>query len=73
MLWAVLKKNVTLVNLLISERANVNHQTKVKSTPLIVAAKEGSLEMSKILVENGADVNAVTQVCICFNIQFEHK
>ena len=59
-----MKKNVPLAQFLIDMRANVNHQTRVHSTPLIAAAKEGDLTLAKLLVENGANVNAVTLVSL---------
>ena len=48
---------VEFVNFLIDKGANVNAGTISESTPLIMAAREGSLDLVKILVEAGADVN----------------
>jgi uncharacterized protein len=52
-----IKNVVEFVNFLIDKGANVNAGTISESTPLIMAAREGSLDLVKILVEAGADVN----------------
>ena len=37
--------------------ANPNHKDKVLQTPLFYAAREGKLEVCKLLVEKGVDVD----------------
>ena len=34
-------------------------------TPLIIAAQEGHVDIVKLLVESGADLNDRTEVCMC--------
>lgn len=43
----------------LSEGGNVNKKDKLGRTPLMLAVKEGKLDMIRYLLENGADVNAV--------------
>ena len=56
---AVKRKNSTMVELLIKERAGVNHHNG--KLPLNFAAESGSEECLKLLIDKGADVNAMGQ------------
>jgi ankyrin repeat protein len=57
LMWAV--NDVEKVRLLVSKKANVNAQSKLGKTPLIIAASDDSgMPVVRMLVENGADVNA---------------
>ena len=47
-----------IIKLLIANKADVNSQNKSGHTLLMVACWHGKLEMAKILIENGADVDA---------------
>eukprot|EP00118_Oscarella_pearsei_P003104 m.12968 g.12968 ORF g.12968 m.12968 type:complete len:2147 (+) comp24414_c0_seq2:49-6489(+) len=47
-----------VVQLLIDRRANIEHRAKTGLTPLMEAASGGYVEVGKILLNNGADVNA---------------
>ncbi len=48
-----------LVELLVKYKANINTVTKIeKITPLILAAMQGKKDIVKILLENGADIDA---------------
>jgi len=46
-----------VVCLLKEDRSKVNYPDDVGNTPLICACKKGNLEIVRMLVENGADVN----------------
>ncbi len=54
---AIVEKNISLLNFLIKEGANVNIQSENGWTPLHFAAQENSLEIVKVLLENGALLN----------------
>ena len=41
---------------MISDGANVDHQTPYGDTPLVVASRAGQLEAVRLLVDSGADV-----------------
>jgi ankyrin repeat protein len=57
LMWAV--NDVEKVRLLVSHKANVNAKSKFGRTPLIIAASDDSgLPVLRMLIENGADVNA---------------
>jgi ankyrin len=57
LMWPV--NDVEKVRLLISNKANVNTKSKLGKTPLIIAASDDSgMPVVRMLVENGADVNA---------------
>jgi ankyrin repeat protein len=43
--------------MIISRGGNVNHKDKAHQTPLFYTAREGKLEVTKLLVNNGAHVN----------------
>ncbi len=48
-----------LVNLLISNKADINHKASSDGfTPLIIAVDRGQPEIVELLIKNGADVNA---------------
>lgn len=51
---------------------NINEKDKSGSTPLIHAVWNGNIEIVKVLVENGADVNVFYYISIflCFFISF---
>lgn len=49
--------HLDIVKILIDKRANVDHCTKTKSTPLRAACYLGRKDIVQYLVENGADVN----------------
>ena len=53
--------DIDMVKLLIKDGENVNEKfSDYKYTPLMLAAKSGSLETVKYLVQNGADVHVTT-------------
>lgn len=47
-----------VVSLLLDRKANVEHRAKTGLTPLMEAASGGYVEVGRILLEKGADVNA---------------
>lgn len=49
--------HLNVVKLLVQSGANVNHQTKTKSTPLRAACFDGRLDIVKYLVTHNADIN----------------
>jgi ankyrin repeat protein len=54
-----IKNNIQLLELLLSKGADVNSGRGTKiGTPLILAAKYGDVDVARILVNNGADINA---------------
>ncbi|XP_074646013.1 uncharacterized protein LOC141902265 [Tubulanus polymorphus] len=55
-LLAVMKQSWDALNLLISTGADLNC-IKHRTTPLICAAKTGNIQICRLLVENGADIN----------------
>jgi ankyrin repeat domain-containing protein 17 len=48
-----------VVSLLVERKANVEHRAKTGLTPLMEAASGGYVEVGKVLLEGGADVNAL--------------
>ena len=48
-----------VVSLLVERKANVEHRAKTGLTPLMEAASGGYVEVGKVLLERGADVNAL--------------
>jgi len=52
------ERNVALARLLVAHGAKVNMQDKQGNTPLVVAVFRGDHELMKLLLANGADVNA---------------
>ena len=47
-----------VVQLLLERKANLEHRAKTGLTPLMEAANGGYVEVGKVLIEKGADVNA---------------
>jgi len=47
-----------VVGLLLERKANIEHRAKIGRTPLIEAASGGFEKLGRLLLENGADVNA---------------
>ena len=47
-----------VVSLLVDRRANIEHRAKTGLTPLMEAASGGYVEVGRVLLEKGADVNA---------------
>lgn len=47
-----------VVSLLVERRANIEHRAKTGLTPLMEAASGGYIEVGRVLLEKGADVNA---------------
>jgi ankyrin repeat domain-containing protein 17 len=47
-----------VVNLLLDRKANVEHRAKTGLTPLMEAASGGYIEVGRVLLDKGADVNA---------------
>ena len=48
-----------ILRLLLKNNANVEESCNLKQTPLILASKEGFLEIGKLLIQHGADVNVI--------------
>ena len=55
--WAATRGDVSAVNLLLDNGADVNAQDEGKATPLILAASSGSVRTLELLLLAGADVN----------------
>eukprot|EP00002_Diphylleia_rotans_P024798 TRINITY_DN4898_c0_g1_i2.p1 TRINITY_DN4898_c0_g1~~TRINITY_DN4898_c0_g1_i2.p1 ORF type:complete len:574 (+),score=100.99 TRINITY_DN4898_c0_g1_i2:61-1782(+) len=55
--WAVRRKNVDIVRLLLQHGASVNLQNNEGNTPLHLAAKEGLSQIVEILISKRADAN----------------
>ena len=55
--WAVLSRNLMVVQSLVKAGAEVNPRTRDGSTPLMMAVNFGSVPMIKTLLAGGADVN----------------
>ena len=58
--WAVSKGHKDVVELLITEGADVNAKCDIGWTPLHLAAQEGHKEIAELLIAKGVDVNAKT-------------
>jgi ankyrin repeat protein len=56
---AVIKNSEAMVQLLLSEGANVDATTGFGSSPLHFAAQKGSTGIAKLLIDKGADVTAL--------------
>jgi ankyrin repeat protein len=52
------KSNVSIVQLLIDRRANVDAVDIFNDTPLHVSCRRGLLDISKLLIDHGADIHA---------------
>ena len=57
LLAATRKGDLATVKRLLDEGANVNSRTRYDSTPLFFACDRGNLEMVRLLIERGADLN----------------
>jgi ankyrin repeat protein len=55
---AVFHSHEGIAEILLSSGASVSEQDKFGNTPLCIAVREGKLEMVRLLVSHGADVNA---------------
>ena len=57
--WAIqCYQSAEMIDLLILQGANVNAQTELKETALMLAAKTGQVEIVKLLINRGANINA---------------
>ena len=52
---------MAVINALLSAGANVNLATNGGNTPIQEAALQGSVEITKLLLANGADINATNE------------
>jgi len=57
LLAATRKGDLALVKQLLDEGANVNARTRYDSTPLFFACDRGHIEIARLLIERGADLN----------------
>lgn len=55
---AVGSNNIIQTKKLIDKGANVNARNRSRQTPLMFAASRGFMEIARLLIEKGADVNA---------------
>lgn len=55
--WAILKKDLDMVNLLIMNKADVNKIDHVGNSPLMMAADTGNCDIVRALIYNGANVH----------------
>lgn len=76
-LWcAVFSGNLDIVKLLVQRGAQVNHETRSKSTPLRAACFQGRLDIVKYLVHHGAIVNMTNNfnnTCLMISAHRGHK
>ena len=56
--FVCLNSNVRLLNFLIYNGANVDSETTLKFTPLIIACQKGFEETAHILISSGSDINS---------------
>lgn len=77
---AVVRDDTAITVLLLAHGADLKARNQSGMTPLMMAANMGNLEITKILVEQGADVNAVSArgynvfvVCIDADLRFRHR
>ena len=59
---AVEEKNIMEAEQLISSGASINERNKTGQCALIIAAKSGKLELVKLLVANGANIQITNKV-----------
>lgn len=57
--WACEKNNINLVQILINKEVSVNSKSNSEKTALQICAEKGYLEIARLLIDAGADVNAV--------------
>ena len=57
LMMAVAEKHLNVAALLLENHAIVSARSVNNFTPLLFAAQQGSIELGKLLLENGADVN----------------
>jgi ankyrin repeat protein len=60
LIWAAIKKNLKLCELLIEHNAQVNAKDNGSWTPLMYAARWGHMNVCKLLIASGADINHST-------------
>lgn len=58
LIWATFHGNITLLNWLIDNGANVNHQDRNGYSALHFSAQQKILDCAKILIEKGANLEA---------------
>ena len=63
--------SMNIARLLIAQDANMNLQSKLNSTALTIAARNGKTELVSLLVEKGADLNLQGTFYNC--LQWENK
>mgnify|MGYP001004364809 CR=1 FL=1 len=59
---AIEEKNIEYAERLLSSGANVNEKNKAGQSALILAARSGLLDLVKLLLENGADIEITNKV-----------
>jgi ankyrin repeat protein len=59
LILAVQTQNISMVNLLIDNKANINWKDNLKSSAIIYSVSSGNLAMTKLLAEHGANLNEV--------------
>ncbi len=57
LMWALGEKHPGVAQKLVEHGADINATTTLGFTPLLFAAREGDLESTKLLLDNGADPN----------------
>ena len=63
--YAVGYEHTEVAKLLLTNGAKVNIKTKkLRDTPLHIAARTGNIEIVQMLLDGGANINAVNQYCI---------
>ncbi|MBN1469865.1 MAG: ankyrin repeat domain-containing protein [Fusobacteriaceae bacterium] len=55
---AIVKNNLDFINYLISKKVDINKKVKDGFTPLMIAVMNDNLEVTKLLINNGADVDS---------------
>lgn len=69
--YAVDKKNLNIVKLLLKHNIDVNAKTSNEGTALIIAVKSNQTNIVEILMKSGADINIAKSTSIHFGIQDE--